>query len=149
MPLVTAPLYTRDILRLAAAIPHLGRLAEAQGSVQRRAPLCGSRVVVDVVLDEAGRVAVLGQEVKACAFGQASAALMAAHAPGRTPAELAEARDALAAWLTGTRDDPGDWPGLEVLAPARRLSARHGAILLPFEAVAAAAQLAARATVRP
>lgn len=144
MGTVTAPLYTRDILRLAASIPHLGRLAEAEATVERRAPVCGSSIIVDVALDGEGRLGALGQEVKACAFGQASAAQMGAHALGRTPAELAAARDALAAWLGGARDDPGDWPGLDILAPARRLSARHGAILLPFQAVAEAAALAAR-----
>ena len=146
---VTAPLYTRDILRLAASIPHLGRLPEADANVEKRAPVCGSSVVVGVVLDGEGRLAALGQEVKACAFGQASAALMGAHALGRSPPELAEARDALAAWLAGTRDDPGAWPDLETLAPARRLTARHGAILLPFQAVAEAAALAVREAVRP
>ena len=146
---MAAPLYTRDILRLAASIPHLGRLAEAEASVEKSAPICGSRVTVDVVLDGEGRLAALGQEVKACAFGQASAALMGTHAIGRTPADLAEARDALSAWLAGTSDDPGAWPGVEALAPARRLSARHGAILLSFQAVAEAAALAARAAVRP
>ena len=149
MGVVTAPLYTRDIQRLAASIPHLGRLAGAEASVEKRAPVCGSAIIVDVVLDGEGRLAALGQEVKACAFGQASAALMGAHALGRSPAELAEARDALAAWLAGTSDDPGAWPGLESLAPARRLTARHGAILLPFQAVAEVTALAARATVRP
>lgn len=146
---VTAPLYTRDILRLAASIPHLGRLPGASASVEKRAPVCGSRVIVDVLLDGEGRVAALGQDISACAFGQASAALMGAHANGRSPAELAEARDALAAWLAGTRGDPGAWPGLDVLAPARRLTARHGAILLPFQAVAEAAALAAREPARP
>jgi NifU-like protein involved in Fe-S cluster formation len=150
---VTEPLYTRDILRLAASIPHLGRLTEPEASVAKRAPVCGSQIVVDLVLDNKGRVATVGQEVKACAFGQASAALLGAHVLGRTQNELAEARDALAAWLAGTREDPGAWPGLAVLAPARRLSARHGAILLPFqataEAAAQAATLPARATVRP
>ena len=149
MERVTEPLYTRDILRLAASIPHLGRLREPEASVAKRAPVCGSQIIVDLLLDNAGRVAALGQEVKACAFGQASAALMGQHAVGRTPGELAEARDALAAWLAGTRDDPGAWPGLDILVPARRLSARHGAILLPFQAAAEAAALAARTTVRP
>src|SRR5690349_20366920 len=96
----------------------------AHASVEKRAPVCGSRVIVDVSLDREGRVAALGQEVSACAFGQASASLMGAHAAGRTPAELAEARDALSAWLAGTSDDPGAWPGLDTLAPARRLTAR-------------------------
>jgi NifU-like protein involved in Fe-S cluster formation len=146
---VNEPLYTRDILRLAASIPHLGRLPEPEAIVAKRAPVCGSQIIVDLVLDKTGRVAALGQEVKACAFGQASAALLGAHVLGRSPEELAGARDALAAWLAGTCDDPGAWPGLDILAPARRLSARHGAILLPFQAAAEAAALAARATVRP
>lgn len=146
---MTEPLYTRDILRLAASIPHLGRLPTPGASVEKRAPVCGSTIMMDIALDGEGRVAALGQEVKACAFGQASAALLGAHILGRTPAELAETRDALAAWLAGTKDDPGAWPGLAILAPARRLSARHGAILLPFQAAAEAAALAAREAVRP
>lgn len=101
--------------------------------------------MVDVVADENGRIAALGQEVRACALGQASAALMGAHAIGRTSAELAEARDALAAYLKATRDDPGDWPGLAVFEGARAYPARHAAILLAFEAAAEAAEQAARA----
>jgi len=95
--------------------------------------------VVDVATDDGGRIIALGQEVSACALGQASASLMGTHAIGRTQADLTQAREALAAYLSGTRDDPGDWPGLCVFAEARRFSARHGAILLPFEAAAEAA----------
>ncbi|HYD12126.1 MAG TPA: iron-sulfur cluster assembly scaffold protein [Allosphingosinicella sp.] len=149
MPRVTAPLYSRDILRLATSIAHLGRLADPQSSAERRAPVCGSSIVVDVALDGEGRVGAFAQEVRACAFGQASAALLGRHVLGRKAAELAEARDSLAAWLSGECEDPGDWPGLDLLAPARRLSARHGAILLPFQAAAEAAEQAARETVRP
>jgi NifU-like protein involved in Fe-S cluster formation len=138
-------LYNRDILRLAASIPHLGRLAAPQASVERSSPICGSRVVVDLDLDGQGRVAALGQEVRACALGQASAALMGAQAIGRSAAELAEARDALAAFLAGRRDDPGDWPGLALFADARRFTARHPSILLAFEAAAEAAARAVRA----
>ncbi len=136
-------LYSRDILRLAASIPHQTRLHRPHASVEKRAPLCGSRVVVDVGSDGEGRVAELGLEVSACALGQASASLMAANAIGRTPEEIAVARSALAAYLAGTGDDPGDWPGLAVFAYARRYPARHGAILLAFEATAEAAALAA------
>jgi len=137
---MAAALYTRDILRLAASIPHLGRLENAQASVEKSSPVCGSRVVVDLVAGDDGRVVALGQEVRACALGQASAALMGAHAIGRTAEELAAARDALAAFLAGAREDPGDWPGLAVLAAARAYSARHAAILLPFAAAAEAAR---------
>ena len=137
--MATATLYTRDILRLAASIPHVGRLAAADGSAEKRAPLCGSSIIVDVILDDEGRIAALGQEVRACAFGQASAALMGAHAIGRRAGELAAAHAALADYLAGARDDPGDWPGLDIFADARRLAARHGAILLSFAAAAQAA----------
>lgn len=139
-------LYNRDILRLAASIPHLGRLEHAQASAEKSSPVCGSRVTVDLALDGEGRVAALGQEVKACALGQASAALLGAHALGRSGSELEEARDALAAYLAGARDRPGGWPGLEVFAGARPFAARHAAILLAFEAAAeAAAKAGARA----
>ncbi|MBC7985962.1 MAG: iron-sulfur cluster assembly scaffold protein, partial [Sphingomonadaceae bacterium] len=87
-----APLYNAEILRLATEIPHQARLAAPQASVEKRSPVCGSRVTVDVMLGDDGRVAALGQEVRACALGQASASLMGRHALGRAPAELAEAR---------------------------------------------------------
>lgn len=132
-------LYNRDILRLAASIPHQRRLERPQGSAEKRSPVCGSRVLVDVELDGEGRVAALGQEVKACALGQASASLMGAHALGRTGSELAEARDSLAAYLRGERQDPGGWPGIAVFAEARPFTARHPSILLAFEAAAEAA----------
>ena len=141
---MTTVLYNRDILRLAASIPYLGRLDSAQGRAEKRSPVCGSVVAVEVVLDGEGRVAALGQEVKACALGQASASLMGAHARGRSADDLAEARDALAAYLKGEREDPGGWPGLEVFAHARPFAARHASILLAFEAAAEAARQARR-----
>ena len=132
-------IYSRDILRLASSISHLGRLDHPQASAEKSSAVCGSRVAVDVALDGEGRVAEIGQEVKACALGQASASLMGAHAIGRTRAELEEARDSLAAYLAGRSERPGDWPGLEVFAEARRVPARHASILLPFDAAAEAA----------
>ena len=132
-------LYNRDILRLAASIPHQRRLDHPQASVEKRSPVCGSRVVVDIELDGEGRVSALGQEVKACALGQASASLMGAHVVGRSGQELATARDRLSAFLSGKRDDPGDWPGLDIFREARPFTARHHSILLAFEAAAEAA----------
>lgn len=131
------PLYTRDILRLATAIPHLGLLDDADGLAELRSPACGSRVGVSVRLSE-GKISALGQSVSACAFGQASAALMGTHAIGRSRVEVAEALAELTDWLSGARDTPGEWPGLDVLTPARTKTGRHGAILLPFRALLAA-----------
>jgi NifU-like protein involved in Fe-S cluster formation len=142
---VPSALYNRDILRLAASIPHQRRLDAPQASVTRQSPVCGSRVTVDIVTDAEGRVVELGQEVRACALGQASAALMGAHAPGRTPEELAAAREGLADFLAGLRDEPGDWPGLAIFGEARPFTARHASILLAFEAAAEAAARAREA----
>jgi len=139
---MSAALYNTQILKLATSIPHHVRLAQPQGTSERRSPICGSRVTVDVVLDSEGRIAELGQEVRACALGQASASLMGAHALGCRLAELEEARDALTAFLAGTREDPGDWPGLDIFGPARAHSARHASIRLAFEAAAEAAATA-------
>jgi len=140
---MTTALYNTEILRLATAIPHQTRLADPAGTAERRSPVCGSRITVDVALDAEGRVAALGQEVRACALGQASAALMGAHAIGRSANELAAARDALTAFLAGEADTPGAWPGLDIFAPARPHSARHASIRLAFEAAAEAAARAA------
>jgi NifU-like protein involved in Fe-S cluster formation len=135
---MNGPLYNQEILRLAASIPYQERLADPMASSEKRSPICGSRVTVDVNVDDEGRVAELGMLVRACALGQASSALMAGHAIGRTPDELAAARDALAMWLAGEGERP-DWPGLEVFTPALPHSARHPSIRLAFEAVADAA----------
>jgi NifU-like protein involved in Fe-S cluster formation len=140
---MSAALYNSSILRLATSIPHQIRLPDAQGTAERRSPICGSRVTVDVRVDEAGRVIEIGQEVRACALGQASASLMASHAVGRSLGELVAARDALTDFLAGRRIDPGDWPGLEIFEPARPHAARHPSIRLAFEAVAEAAAQAA------
>jgi NifU-like protein involved in Fe-S cluster formation len=134
---VNQPLYTVEILRLAASIPHLGRLGDPQGSAEVRSPTCGSTVTVEVSLDDQGRVVDLGQQVEACAFGQASAALMGSAAIGRSGEEIDQALADFAGWLDGSRDDPGNWPGLAALAPARARRGRHGAMLLPFRGLLA------------
>jgi len=142
---MSSALYNTRILKLATSIPHQARLPQPQGTSERRSPICGSRVTVDVMLGGDGRIVELGQEVRACALGQASASLMGAHAIGRNLAELEEARDALTAFLAGAREDPGSWPGLDIFGPARAHSARHASIRLAFEAVAEAAARAATA----
>lgn len=148
MGAVTAPLYNATILRLAASIPHHERLPQPMATVEKRSPICGSRVTVDVTVDADGRIETLGMLVRACALGQASASLFGAAAIGKSPAELAVASEALTAWLAGERDTPPDWPGLEIFTPALPHSARHPSIRLAFEAAAEAAEQAAKANAR-
>ena len=135
---MTAPPYTREILRLAAAIPHLVPFEELEGATERRSPTCGSRMRLAVELDWARRVVRLRQAVEACAYGQATAALMGGHALGRSAAEVRAALDELENWLAGRGELPTAWPGLEAFAPARSRKGRHGAILLPFRTLLAA-----------
>ena len=139
---MSGTLYNTEILRLAASIPHHERLAHAQATAEKRSPICGSRVTVDVNLDEEGRIGEVGLLVRACALGQASASLLATSILGKTPEELAAARDALTAWLAKQGEVPG-WAGLDVFTPALDYTARHPSIRLAFEAAAEAAAAAA------
>jgi NifU-like protein involved in Fe-S cluster formation len=131
---MNAPLYTTEVLRLAASLPEPVELERVDGSAARRSPTCGSRIKSEVRIED-GRIAALSQTVLACAFGQASAALVAQQAPGRTRDEIEAALNQLTAWLGGERDEPPQWPGYETLAPALPRTGRHGAILLPLRAL--------------
>ena len=134
---MNAPLYTTEILRLAASLKGPTPLDREDGRAELRSPTCGSRVITAVTLDEQGKVAALSQTVHACAFGQASSALLEQGAVGRDRSQVHEAATKLDAWLGGGETAP-DWPGIAALAPARSRKSRHGAILLPFRALLAA-----------
>ncbi len=138
-------LYSGRILALAADIPHLERLENADATVKKRAPLCGSTVTVDVKVED-GRIAAYGQDVKACALGQASASVVGSAVIGATRAQVETARDQLSDMLK--REGPApDAPfnGLEVLIPAREYKNRHASILLALEATAEAMEQAEQA----
>ena len=135
-------LYSGRILELAADIPHLGRLAGAEGTARKRSPLCGSTVTVDLAL-QGDRIADVRQDVKACALGQASAAVLGGVVLGRSRAELEAARDALRAMLKDGGPVPAaPFDGYEVLIPARDYKNRHASILRALDAVCEAMALA-------
>lgn len=132
-------LYSQRILALAAELPYQNRLDQPQATVTRRSPLCGSTVTVDLATDDAGRITAFGQDVKACALGQASASVFAGAVMGRSLSEIAGARDALKAMLK--EDGPVPQPpfdGFEALLPARDYRNRHASILLVPDATVAA-----------
>jgi NifU-like protein involved in Fe-S cluster formation len=139
-------LYNTRILRLAAATADAARLANPQGSAVKVSPVCGSKVTADIDLDADGRVTRFGQEVRACALGQAAATLVAAEIIGKRPADIAAARAELADWLAGRSEAVPQWPGMDVFAPAQPHRARHPSILLAFDAALAAAEAAAIVT---
>ncbi|MFC4215254.1 iron-sulfur cluster assembly scaffold protein [Pseudophaeobacter arcticus] len=127
-------LYSSRILALAADIPFLERLENPDATAKKRAPLCGSTVTVDLNIED-GRIAEFGQDVKACALGQASASVVGRNIIGRSLAEVETARDALKAMLTDNQPAPkAPFAELEVLIPAREFKNRHASILLCLEA---------------
>jgi NifU-like protein involved in Fe-S cluster formation len=147
---VNAPLYNARILRLAASIPHDHLLETPQARARKISPVCGSRVTADVVLDADGRVAGFGQEVRACALGQASAAILGNSVLGKDAATLRQAHGALVSWLRSEEPLPDalarDFPQLELFVPARAHPARHASIALSFDAAASAAEDATTTT---
>ncbi|MFN5618993.1 MAG: iron-sulfur cluster assembly scaffold protein, partial [Brevundimonas sp.] len=80
-------LYSARVLALAANMPRSGRLAAPHGTGEATARLCGSRAVVDVLLDADGRIADFAQTVKACALGQAAAGVLGEAVVGASAAE--------------------------------------------------------------
>ncbi len=135
-------LYSTRILALAADIPHHARLANPGATVKKRAPLCGSTVTVDVCVED-GRIAAFGQDVKACALGQAAAAVTGSAVVGLTLADVQAARDALRGMLKNGGPVPAaPFDGFEVLEPARDYKNRHASILLSVEATAEAMEQA-------
>lgn len=138
-------LYNTRILRLAASTASAVRLVAPQGSATKVSPVCGSKVTADIDLDTEGRIARHGQEVRACALGQAAATLVGSDIIGLDRGALITARAELADWLAGRSETPPAWPGFEVFAPARPHRARHPSILLALDAAIAAADAAALA----
>jgi NifU-like protein involved in Fe-S cluster formation len=127
-------IYNGKILELAANIPRQGRLAAPDASAKAHSKLCGSTVIVDVVMRD-GKVADYAHDVKACALGQASASIMARNVIGATAPELRQLRDQVRAMLKENGSPPqGKWAEIGVLEPVRDFKARHASTLLTFEA---------------
>jgi NifU-like protein involved in Fe-S cluster formation len=129
-------LYSARILSLAANLPHSGRLAAPEGSAERVAKLCGSKAIVDVTLDDQGRIKEFAQAVKACALGQAAAGVVGESILGASASEILEARDAMLAMLKSGGDGPdGRFEGLRVLKQVADYPARHASTMVALEAV--------------
>ncbi|MDA8747308.1 iron-sulfur cluster assembly scaffold protein [Litoreibacter sp.] len=128
-------LYSGQILALAADIPHLDRLENPDHTVKKRSPLCGSTVTIDVNIYK-GHVTEFGQDVKACALGQAAASVVASNIIGRSTAEILTARDQLKSMLKDNGPEPdAPFNGLKVLLPAREYKNRHASIMLTLDAL--------------
>lgn len=140
-------LYHNRVLELAASIPYLGRLPDADGSALKVSRICGSMVHVDLKLsDDRQTVQAIAVDPKACALGQAATSILAEHAPGASYAELVAAREGLAAMLTeGAAPPKGRFWELRHLEGVRDYPPRHASTLLAFDAALAAFETACEA----
>lgn len=142
-------IYNPQFLELAAATPRAGRLPHPDASATAHSKLCGSTVIVDIVLRD-GRIADYAQVVKACLLGQAAAAVVGREAVGSTADEIRSVAAAMRRMLKEGGPPPtGRWSDLGLLAPVRDYKARHASTLLVFEALERALADAAARSAMP
>lgn len=128
-------LYNDKLMAFANDIPLQHRLDRPDATIERRSPLCGSRITVDLKLAD-GKIADYGHVVRACTLGQAAASIMARRVIGEEAGKLLEIAEAVRYMLKdGVNPPEGLWPELQMLAPAHEYKSRHGSVLLAFEAV--------------
>ncbi len=128
-------IYNTELLELAAHIPCSERLSAPDATATAHSKLCGSTIAIDLKTS-GDHVTGFGQTVKACLLGQATAAIVGGHIIGATAAELRAAAAAMRAMLKENGDPPtGRFAGLALLQPARHYKARHGSVMLVFDAL--------------
>ena len=130
-------LYSPALLSLATELAEYPLSKSFQFAGSDRSRTCGSTIDIGIDLDSGGRIASIGMQVAACAVGQASAALLAREAMGKSIVEIETTYGTIANWLSGAGGLP-DWPGIEVLEPAKEYAGRHEALLLPWKAASSA-----------
>lgn len=133
LKIAMSELYNTEILRLTTQIPHSVRLNDADVSVMKTSRICGSRITADAVLQN-GVITGFGQEVKACALGQAAAAIVGKQVIGLSEDELTDIATRFRQMVkTGEVDYPEKWQQLSLLAAVKDHPGRHGSVMLPFE----------------
>lgn len=141
-------LYQDAIKQYALAAHGHGTLTSATGEARLSNPLCGDRVRMQVALD-AGRIATIAHETKACLLCRAASSLLGARVVGMDAAAVAAVSGELDAMLKDAAPVPAAWPELAMFVPARAHPSRHSCVLLPFRALQAAmSKVGAGATAR-
>lgn len=127
--------YNAKILGFAGNIARIGQLDQPDASATAHSKLCGSTVTVYLRMD-GDTVTDFSHDVKACALGQASSSIMAAHVVGAKAGELRELRETMRRMLKENGEPPqGRFADLKYLEPVRDYKARHASTMLTFDAV--------------
>ncbi len=130
-------LYTRDILRLASQLEYNPSFSDSLedytvGYAEMKSNICGSITKVKVAMRDAVILEALF-DIKSCAMGQAATALLIEYMHGKKYSEIMDMRMALQSRLRGNGHNVSAFPKLEILDAAIGYTARHGAILLPYD----------------
>ncbi len=141
---MSAELYHNRVLELAANIPHVGALEDADASVEKVSRVCGSVVRVDIALSEDDEtVDAVAVDPRACALGQAATAILSEHIVGAPVSDVFAARDALRAMLKDGAEPPrGRFAELRHLQGVADYPPRHTSTMLAFEAACEAIETA-------
>ncbi len=129
-----SPLYTREILGAAMRLADFPLNSVLALQNEMRSQTCGSMVNITMSLN-GDHVHEFGIAARACALGQASAALLAQHICGRSLTDVKSAEAQLSDYLHGRSKNIGNWPNIAMLMPARDYPARRDSVLLPWHAV--------------
>ena len=126
-------LYQERIVAFAKAKTGAGKLTAPTRTARRDNPLCGDRVIIDVTLDGAGKIAEIAHQVRGCLLRQAAASALASMAVGKDAAGIAELRHDAERAIgrgEGTPHEP-----FAAFAPVAAHKSRQECVLLPFEAL--------------
>lgn len=127
-------LYTPELLARAVRLAEFPLREDFPLAGEARSSTCGSALRLGLACDDAGAVRDIGIRAQACAVGQAAAAIFADGAVGRDRTAMERSAAEIRDWLASPQTPLPDWPGLGPLAPARAYPARHGAIMLAWDA---------------
>ena len=126
-------LYQEKIVALAKSRTGAGKLAAPTKTARRDNPLCGDRVIIDVVVNGQGKIAEIAHQVRGCLLCQASASALSSLAIGKDAGGVADIRHDAERALG--REQGASHEPYTAFAPVAAHKSRQDCVLLPLEAL--------------
>ena len=127
-------LYSEKILQFASDISLTDRINAPSITIKKRSPLCGSMITIDLVLKE-NKIVNFGQEVKACALGQASASIFSKQILNVNTDQIFKVRSEVLAMLKKNVSNVSEpFNDYNYLSLASEYKNRHASIMLVLDA---------------
>ena len=135
--------YNSKVIELATQIENIDKILEINdnlfGEAKKTSRVCGSTIGLKISYNNKYNVVMdFSIDPKACALGQASAAILSRNLVGATPQEIFKARDDLRAMLKeGGKPPEGRFWELRYLEAVADYPPRHASVMLAWEAACA------------